>query len=141
MKTKEFKNIDTMKKSDLAFELDNLVDDYNRLVLIHEITELVNRLPLITDLEAVKEAVQKIYSNSLKTWGFLFGTHDNIVDMANNLLESQNAVALSNMNKLMYTFLLHVDDTPEATEGLYYTDAGMKDSLLKYYEKKKQEGK
>ena len=130
----ERKRIDKMTKSDMATELDTLRDDYDRLNLMHEIINFIGRMVMTVDLKKVRDYAEKVYKQSVDSWGFLYGKRDNICDMANNLAELWNTEELSFFNELMYDMLL--DREPKATDGLYTMTDGMRRA---FYERKKGE--
>jgi len=139
MKKEERKNIDKMTKSELAFELDNLRMEYDRMALMQEIMVMVSRMVTTMDLRKIKDYVEKVYKEKVAgDWGFLYGVRDNIVDMANNLAELQNVDELQYFNAFMYGMLLSRE--PKATEELYTMTSGMKNALLKHLQESEKGG-
>ncbi|MCM1441884.1 MAG: hypothetical protein NC131_22130 [Roseburia sp.] len=127
--TEERKKIDSMTKSEMAFELDNLRMEYDRLALMQEIMVIVGRMVTTDELQRIKDYVEKVYKESIAgRWAFIYGVRDNIVDMVNNLADLCNSGELNYFNLLMYGMLLNRE--PEATKGLHTVTDGMKSILL-----------
>lgn len=135
----ERKNIDKMTKSEMSFELDNLRMEYDRLSIMRDIMVMVGRMVTTMDLKKIRDYVEKVYKEKVAgDWAFLYGVHDNIVDMANNLAELQNVEELQYFNILMYGMLLNRE--PKATEGLHTMTSGMKNILVEHLQEEKKGG-
>lgn len=132
----ERKNIDEMTKSELKFELDNLRMEYDRLAVMRDIMVIVGRMATTMDLQKIKDYAEKVYDKTVaNSWAYLYGVHDNIVDMADNLAELQNVEELQYFNTLMYGMLLNRE--PQATEGLHTMTSSMKSVLLEHLQERK----
>lgn len=135
----ERKNIDKMTKSEMSFELDNLRMEYDRLAIMRDIMVMVGRMVTTMDLKKIRDYVEKVYKEKVAgDWTFLYGVHDNIVDMADKLAELQNVEELQYFNILMYGMLLSKE--PRAIEGLHTMTSGMEKMLLEHLQKEKKEG-
>lgn len=117
----------------LQFELEKAKDECELMKAKEEVKEYIDRLVTIKSVNKAKEYVEKVYKEQMKTWGFLFGMRDNIVDMANNLADLQNVNELQYLQHVMYCMLL--DCEPNATKGLHTTTDGMEKALLKHLKK------
>lgn len=125
------KYIEEMTKGELKREVETLRYEYDKLRIKEDIVKMLDRIVTNSDLELIRDYVEKIYKKELeKNWGFFYGMRDNIVDMANNLVEVQNVKELQYLNHVMYYMLL--DSEPNAVEGLYTMTDGMKKELLKH---------
>lgn len=117
----------------LQFELEKANDECELMKAKEEVKEYIDRLVTIKSVNKAKEYVEKVYKEQMKTWGFLFGMRDNIVDMANNLADLQNVNELQYLQHVMYCMLL--DREPNAIKGLHTTTDGMDKALLKHLKK------
>lgn len=127
----ERKLVDEMTKAELKRELDDLRCEYDTLKTKNDIIKLLDRMPTSIELEEVKKCAEKIYQKSMdKHWGFLNGVHDNICDMADNLLETRDCTMLNHLNVFVYGTLLH--ENPTATEGVKTMTDNMKKMLLEH---------
>lgn len=80
---------------------------------------------------AIKKYAEKVYQKSMdKHWGFLNGVHDNICDMADNLLDARDFNTLKYLNAFVYATLLN--ENPTVTEGIKTMTDDMNALLLKH---------
>lgn len=121
-------NAKTLTKPELETELDDLRIECDRMETKQEIMDIINRIVTVSDLQKIKDYAEKVYKESMKHWGMMYGVRDNIVDMADNLAELQNFEELQFFNSLMYGMLL--DSEPRATENLSTVTDGMRKSFF-----------
>lgn len=127
----ERKNIDEMTKAELKTELEDLRNEYDSLEIKNDIVKMLDRMPTSIELQEIRKCVEKVYKKStVEHWGFLNGVHDNICDMADNLLEVRDFNTLNYLNVFVYATLLH--DNPTATEGVKTITGDMEKLLLKH---------
>lgn len=127
----ECKNVDEMTKAELKRALEDLRCEYDALKIKNDIIKLLDRMPTSMDLKEIKKYAEKVYQKSMdKHWGFLNGVHDNICNMADNLLEARDFNTLKYLNAFVYATLLN--ENPTATEGIKTMTDDMKALLLKH---------
>lgn len=137
--SKERKDIDDMTKSELKFELDKLRSEYDKLKLKDEISAICDRFVTSMELQKVKDYAEKVYKQEVvERWGFLYGVRDNIHDMTDRLLETQDFDSLNYLNVFMYGMLLQKN--PVVVEDLCTMTDDMKKMLFKHLLEEKKEG-
>ena len=127
----ERKSIDEMTKAELKRELDDLRCDYDTLKAKDDIIKILDRMPTSIELEEVRKYAEKMYQKSVdKHWSFLYGVHDNICNMVDNLLESRDYSMLNYLNCFVSGKLL--SENPTAAEGAKTMTDDMEKLLLRH---------
>ena len=117
-------DIDTMTPEQLAFELEEVRDAYERLSMIEEINSYLRKFETASELKTVLNLCKLQYeTDHLKNWGFVAAPKDGITTIAENLASEYQAGLLNSFYAYMVDKLQQLPEGKgtQYLEGAFYT--------------------
>lgn len=117
-------DIDTMTPEQLAFELEEVRDAYERLSMIEEINSYLRKFETASELKTVLNLCKLQYeTDHLKNWGFVAAPKDGITTIAENLAQEYKVGLLNDFYSYMIDKLQQLPEGKgkKFLEGAYYT--------------------